>query len=97
MNTNSMKKGIRFIFNTLCILIGLYPLIYFFIDKKFGLLALKSVELLTDNLWNISFYSHIVLGGIALSIGWIQFNDNIRSKKAKLHKLVGNIYIYFLF
>ena len=57
-----------------CISIGLYPIIYFVIDRKFGLLASKSEVLLTDVLWNTMFYTHIVLGGIALLIGWLQFN-----------------------
>ncbi len=40
----------------LAIVIGFYPSIYFIIDRKFGLLSSKSIELLTNVFWNIRFY-----------------------------------------
>ncbi|MDY8134028.1 DUF2306 domain-containing protein [Aquimarina sp. 2201CG5-10] len=88
-----MKKVIRVIFIVLSILIGLYPFAYFFVDRKFGLLSSKNPELLTDILWNTAFYSHIVLGGIALMIGWSQFSKKIRRTRINLHKLLGKIYV----
>ncbi|WP_298546688.1 DUF2306 domain-containing protein [uncultured Aquimarina sp.] len=88
-----MRKSINVLFIILCILIGLYPFIYFFIDRKFGLLSSKNSELLANDLWNIAFYSHIILGGIALLIGWVQFNKHIRSNRLYLHKLLGKAYI----
>lgn len=75
------------------VLIGLYPAIYFIIDRKFGLLASKSEILLADVLWNTMFYTHIILGGIALLIGWIQFNKKFRSKNLQLHKKIGKVYV----
>lgn len=77
----------------MAIWIGLYPGLYFFMDRKFGLLGLKSNELLTNIAWNTAFYIHIVLGGLALLIGWVQFNSKWRSKNLKLHKLIGKVYI----
>ena len=76
-----------------CISIGLYPIIYFVVDRKFGLLASKSVALLSDTIWNSMFYIHIVLGGIALLIGWLQFNKNLRIKNMQLHRKIGKVYI----
>ena len=76
-----------------CVAIGLYPAIYFVIDRKFGLLASKSELLLADVLWNTMFYTHIILGGIALLIGWIQFNKKFRTKNLKLHKNIGKVYV----
>lgn len=76
-----------------CISIGLYPIIYFVVDRKFGLLASKSEALLSDSLWNSMFYTHIVLGGIALLIGWLQFNKKLRLKNVSLHKSIGKIYV----
>ena len=76
-----------------CIAIGLYPAIYFIIDRKFGLLKSKSELLLSDPLWNTMFYTHIILGGIALLIGWIQFNKKFRNKNLELHKKIGKIYV----
>ena len=77
----------------LAILVGLYPSIYFLIDRKFGLLSSKSNYLLTNNLWNIAFYTHIVLGGFALLTGWIQFNSNFRNKNIVFHRRIGIVYI----
>ncbi|WP_103070711.1 DUF2306 domain-containing protein [Aquimarina sediminis] len=88
-----MKKIIQIIFSLLSIVIGLYPLAYLFNLSEFGLFFSKNIEILSSVIWNISFYSHIIPGGIALLIGWIQFNDNIRSSKPKLHKTIGKIYV----
>ncbi len=77
-----MKKFLNVLkwwfFGGLCVLIGLYPVTYFLLDRNFGLLSTKTQELLLDNLWNINFYGHIVFGGVALLIGWIQFNSKLR-------------------
>ncbi|MBU3012775.1 DUF2306 domain-containing protein [Polaribacter vadi] len=90
-----LLKKISYYLIALCgVLIGLYPFAYFIVsDRKFGLLASKSSELLADNLWNIMFYIHIILGGIALCIGWLQFNKKFRNKNLKLHKNIGKIYV----
>ncbi len=77
----------------LVILIGFYPGIYFLIDRKFGLLSSKSNELLTNPFWNIGFYIHIILGGIALLTGWTQFNSNFRNKNIIFHRRIGMVYI----
>jgi len=95
-----MKKAIDrttwWIFSGSCILIGLYPFIYFFIDRNFGLLSTKRQELLNDQLWNIGFYGHIILGGIALLIGWTQFSTKLRKTRIRLHRTIGKVYILFV-
>jgi len=75
------------------ILIGLYPLIYFFIDRRFGLLQSKSNALLLNLSWNVGFYLHIALGGVALFIGWTQFVTSWRNKFPKWHRGIGKVYI----
>ncbi|WP_033957996.1 DUF2306 domain-containing protein [Psychroserpens jangbogonensis] len=87
------KKLGLIIFVTSCILIGLYPLLYFIIDTKFGILNSKNDSLLNDGLWNIGFYTHISLGGLALLIGWTQFSKNIRKKNINLHRNLGKVYL----
>jgi len=77
----------------LAITIGLYPGIYFFKEKTFGLLSSKSNELLANALWNTAFYTHIILGGIALLIGWLQFNTKLRLRNLSTHRAIGKIYI----
>ena len=75
------------------IIIGLYPSIYFFKERTFGLLSSKSNELLANALWNTAFYTHIILGGIALFIGWLQFNTKLRLRNLSTHRAIGKIYI----
>ncbi|PQJ78638.1 DUF2306 domain-containing protein [Polaribacter porphyrae] len=87
------KKISYYLLAICCISIGLYPSIYFIIDRKFGLLASKTEALLADGLWNTMFYTHIVLGGIALLIGWLQFNKKLRVKNIQLHRNIGKVYI----
>ncbi|MBT8305051.1 MAG: DUF2306 domain-containing protein [Bacteroidia bacterium] len=89
-----MFKRIRwYLFAILCILVGLYPYMYFIIERTFGLLDSKSAELLQDTTWNIMFYSHILLGGFALMIGWAQFSKKFRTKHIKWHRRIGKAYI----
>lgn len=88
-----MKKASWVLVGISSTLIGLYPIIYFLIDRRFGLLASKSTELLSDNLWNIAFYGHIILGGLALLIGWLQFSNKLRGSNIKIHRAIGKIYI----
>lgn len=87
------KKGLWILLVALAIIIGLYPTLYFMIDRKFGLLSSKSTELLTNSFWNIGFYTHIILGGIALLIGWTQFSSKIRIWNLTLHKRIGKIHL----
>ena len=75
------------------VLVGLYPLIYFLIDRKFGLLQSKPDSLLHALSWNIGFYTHIVLGGISLLIGWSQFVVSWRTRLPRLHRNIGKIYV----
>ena len=88
-------KRIAYYLLAICgVSIGLYPIVYFLVpDRKFGLLASKTSELLASNIWNIMFYTHIILGGIALLIGWLQFNKKLRIKNIKLHKNLGKTYV----
>ena len=88
-----MKKASWITIGILSTLVGLYPIIYFLTDRRFGLLSSKSVELLNDNVWNIAFYGHITLGGLALLIGWLQFSNRLRIKKPEWHRAIGKIYV----
>ncbi|MEZ4811468.1 MAG: DUF2306 domain-containing protein [Allomuricauda sp.] len=80
-------------FAALAIFIGLYPLMYLFATEKFGLLAGKSAEILSNDLWSVAFYGHISFGGLALLTGWSQFSKKIRSKNLGLHRNLGKIYV----
>ena len=74
--------------------IGLYPGLYFVLDREFGLLSTKDDALLLDIAWNIGFYLHIVLGGLAMLVGWTQFNDDWRVKYTRMHRRAGQVYVF---
>ena len=87
------KKVFRIFFPVLATLVGLYPIIYFFIHQKFGLLQSKSDATLNHVFWNIGFYIHITLGGLALLIGWTQFKVKLRTNNLMLHRQIGKVYV----
>lgn len=88
-----MKKFSWFIFVFLAIGVGVYPVLYFLIDEKFGLLNAKSAELLESQIWWTAFYVHISFGAVALLTGWSQFSKRIRAKRVRLHRTLGKIYL----
>lgn len=90
---NTTNRFAWFVFATAAISIGLYPLIYFIIDREFGLLASKSEALLANVMWNTGFYGHILFGGLALLVGWIQFNKKFRNSNLRRHRIIGKIYM----
>jgi len=73
--------------------IGVYPILYFFVNRDFGLLGSKSDALLADWVWNGMFYTHIGMGGLALLVGWIQFNKKIQRTRMELHRNFGKMYM----
>jgi uncharacterized membrane protein len=86
----------RVLFNfsiLLIILIGLNPLVYFLSDQQVGVLANKPEELRSTLFYNLGFYVHIASSGTGLLVGWLQFSLKLRTMKAKLHRVVGKVYI----
>lgn len=77
----------------LCLSIGAYPLVYLLADGKIGLLQTKSDALVSDAWWRLGFYTHIVCGGVALSVGWSQFVTAWREHYLKSHRVVGMLYV----
>ena len=80
-------------FGALAIIIGLYPLFYWFGDARMGLLASKSETLLADSLWQTAFYGHISFGGLALLVGWMQFSKALRRNYLNWHRRLGLAYL----
>jgi uncharacterized membrane protein len=90
------SKSIFLVFAFSALLIGLYPLLYFLIDRNFGLLQTKDISVLQSIYWNIGFYTHIIFGGLALLIGWSQFVEKWRNTKPKIHRQTGKLYVGFV-
>lgn len=93
MMTYHFNKVSFILIAVLATAIGFYPSIYLFLHGTFGLLSTKSDNLLNDKIWQLAFYTHISLGGIALLIGWTQFITRLRTRKIKIHRTVGKIYV----
>ncbi|WP_246581504.1 DUF2306 domain-containing protein [Echinicola shivajiensis] len=91
----SIVKKLRwFVFALFSLLIGVYPLVYIFMnDRDIGFLGTKSLVLLNSFAWNLGFYVHIVFAGIALLIGWVQFSTKIRNQHIKIHRTIGRFYV----
>lgn len=94
-----MIRKIMFItMSVFCILIGLYPVIYYVIfQQEFALLPNKQDFIKTSIVWKIGFYSHTTFGGLALLTAWIQFIPKIRETKLKLHRQLGRLYVMSVF
>jgi uncharacterized membrane protein len=81
------------VFIFFAILVGVYPFFYLLFDMSQGFLASKTPELLQSIAWQAGFYTHILLGAIALLTGWSQFSKRIRNRSLKLHRTLGKIYL----
>ncbi len=90
---NTRNKVAWVVFAVLAMGVGLYPLLYFFVDREFGLLASKSGALLSNGIWNTGFYGHILFGGLALMVGWVQFSKRIRNAHLGRHRNIGKLYV----
>lgn len=86
-----MKRLALFLIVLFAVLIGLYPLFYFW-QENFGLLGIKEEAVRTSRVWLWAFYVHIVFGGLALLLGWLQFFKRFRP----IHKQVGMAYLVFV-
>lgn len=89
-----MKKILWTLFIMLCILVGVYPLISIIVDGYVEIFRPKSDRLFSGQLYFTSFYIHVTLGGLALTIGWIQFFEKFRTSDMKMHKSIGKLYVF---
>ena len=92
MKTPLYKLGF-ILFAFLCLLIGLYPMVYFLPGSRPGFFDNKAQELLASVFWQTAFYGHILFGGTALLSGCTQFSARIRRKRLRLHRSLGKVYV----
>jgi uncharacterized membrane protein len=88
-----LKKAVWVFVVLLAILVGLLPLAYLEQDRSSGFLELKEPALLDSWAWQIAFNAHIISGGIAILIGWIQFNKRLVAKRLPWHRTIGKVYV----
>lgn len=87
-----MKKVFWGITVILAILVGLIPIFYLKDGVSEGYLELKIQEVLKSKTWWVFLYTHIISGGIAILIGWIQFSKTLHQKYTKWHRIIGKLY-----
>jgi hypothetical protein len=90
---NTTNKVAWFVFGFLAIGVGFYPLLYVFSNDLVGIQLSKSAALLANVFWNVGFYGHILFGGLALMVGWLQFSKRFRIANLKRHRFIGKIYV----
>jgi Predicted membrane protein (DUF2306) len=78
----------------LILLISVYPLQFFLVEGKVGILSMKSDALIADRVWKTFFYMHISFGGLALLVGWLQFTKRLREGYCAVHRAIGKIYLF---
>jgi uncharacterized membrane protein len=88
-----IKKALWFCMALLSMLISLYAIVYLVLGLRFGIEEMKSEALLSNALYRIGFYTHIIFAALALLVGWVQFSSKIRNRNLKLHRAIGKIYI----
>lgn len=81
------------LFGSLSVAISFYPFKYLLADKPILLLLSKSTALISNNFYMICFYLHIIFGGIALLIGWVQFSKKLQRRYTALHRWIGKVYM----
>lgn len=89
----TINRILFFLAALFAILIGLYPLLSLLLQWPFGLLEIKDPEVISQSIWNMGFYTHISMGGIALLIGWAGFIKKLRDRNIGLHRTIGKIYV----
>ncbi len=77
----------------LSVIMGLYPSQFLMGGSKAGILKIKPEALFLNPFWQVGFYMHIIFGGLALLIGWVQFSQWIRSRSLKFHRQTGKVYV----
>jgi uncharacterized membrane protein len=77
----------------LALMVGYIPIAYLMNGVEPFYLELKTPETLKSMIWWSFLYAHIISGGIAILIGWVQFNKYLQTKRTQLHRTVGKIYL----
>jgi uncharacterized membrane protein len=84
------KKTFNYVSYFLIVAVALYALTFFVPGLHDGFLQNKPLGSL---LWRLTFWTHVLLGTVALVLGPIQFSTRMRSRRPALHRQLGKVYV----
>jgi hypothetical protein len=80
------------LFFLLAVILAANTFFYLNFDPNYKFLRFKQDAIATG--WYLpAYYSHVLLGGIILVAGFLQFNVWLRANRRKLHRALGYVYI----
>lgn len=82
--------GILFL---LAITLAANALSYFNFDPQYSFLKLKQSAIETG-LYLPAYYSHVLVAGMILVIGFFQVSDSFRNRHLKIHRALGLVYVF---
>ncbi|NOS91326.1 MAG: DUF2306 domain-containing protein [Cyclobacteriaceae bacterium] len=68
-------------------------LTYLNFDPRYGFLKIKE-QAVASGYYLPFYYTHVIIGGLILLVGFVQVSTWFRSKWTKLHRMLGKFYVY---
>jgi len=93
---NFYLSEMKFAVRILILLLSTYIFsksLHYFGFRVTGILADKG-ELLNSFLYQLVFYIHVAFGSVALLLGPWQFFKRLRTKRRRLHRILGKVYVF---
>jgi hypothetical protein len=88
-----LKKFLFILFALLGITLAINALTYLNFDSGYKFLRLKQEAIKTG--WYLpGYYSHVLISGIILVIGFIQNINSVRIRFSRAHRYLGSIYVF---
>ncbi|CAN5294810.1 DUF2306 domain-containing protein [soil metagenome] len=89
----SWKGFAVFVLFILAFALSLNAFTYFNFDPDYSFLRLKQQAIATG--WYLpAFYSHVLVAGMVLIIGFFQFSATLRERAKNLHRNLGKMYVF---
>jgi hypothetical protein len=75
------------------VLLTANTLTYLNFDSEYGFLKLKQ-EAIESGFYLPAYYSHVLVGGLILLVGFTQFNESWRRNWRRTHRYLGAFYVF---
>jgi uncharacterized membrane protein len=88
--TTLARKTFNYVGYFLIVVVAIYALTFFVPGLHDGFLQHKPLGSL---LWRFAFWTHVLLGTVALVLGPIQFSTRMRTRRLERHRQLGKVYV----